>query len=194
MSIKYRKFETKEDADQWVEEYKAYFPKMSDSDTDFLQAIYFYTASANVPINRHLREDNTLLDEDDTTLFPMLHSMLVKLPYYHIPDNIIVFRYINKGLLKQMCPNWPLRKGMIISDKSFLSTTLLRHGVDDYLEERNAKVLLEIAIPAGTRGTYVGLADTMPEYEVILVPNVKLRIDNICFPFQKKYKCTVINC
>lgn len=192
MGVKYKQFKMEKEVKQWVQEYSGYFPKLTDSDTDFLMALYFYTASENVPINRHLREDNTLLEVGDMAYYD-LKSMLQKLPFYHIPDNVTVYRYINRGLLKQMCPNWPPHKGMIISDKGFMSTTLLRHGVDQYLEGRHSNVLLKISIPEGSRGTYVGLTDTLHEHEIILVPNTKIRIDSFCLPFQKEYKCTVIS-
>lgn len=121
-------------------------------------------------------------------------KMFEKLPTYQIPDNIIVYRYINIGLLKEICPSYPPTKGMIIQDKGFMSTTLIRKSVNSYRAGRNQNILLVISVPSGTKGTYVGhLKDALSEYEVILAPNTKLRIDKKSLFCNNYFECTVVN-
>ena len=123
----------------------------------------------------------------------IFQRMIDKLPTYHIPNNIIVYRYISKGLLKEMCPSYPPKTGMIIQDKGFMSTTLIKESVNSYRSGHDQNILLVISIPTGTKGTYVGhLKNTLSEYEVILAPNTQLSI-NYKFPFCNCYfRCTAI--
>lgn len=189
----YKKFYTKEDIDSWYIKFYSAFPHDNDTDKDFLEAIRYYTASANTFVNNALRYDMTILDGD--YMQPIFQKMINKLPTYHIPDNIIVYRYIYKGLLKQLCPSYPPRIGMIIQDKGFMSTTLIKEGIDDHKQSDTLlNILLEISVPAGTKGIYVGhLKNTPSEYEVILAPNTCLRVD-YKVPFYNHYfRCTVIN-
>lgn len=193
MQNQYTKFKSSDDVDLWYEKYKSYFPSDNDSDKDFLEAIYFYTASTNILVNNALRYDMSILEGD--IMQSIFERMIEKLPTYHIPNNIIVYRYISKGLLEEMCPSYPPKTGMVIHDKGFMSTTLIRESLDTHRQaDISLKILLEISVPAGTSGTYVGhLKNMLAEYEVILSPNTQLRID-YKFPFCNRYfKCTLVN-
>lgn len=186
----YTKFRSPNDVDLWYENHKSAFPSDNDTDKAFSKAIYYYTASANTLVNRALRYDMSILEGD--YMQSIFQRMIDKLPTYQIPDNIIVYRYISKGLLKAMCPSYPPKKGMIMEDKGFMSTTLIRESVNSYRDGRNQNILLVISIPIGTKGAYVGhLKSTLPEYEVILAPNTKLRIDAKCF--NRCFWCTIVN-
>lgn len=189
MSNKYKKFFFECTADKWLNLYRSEFPQKANTDETFWKALSIYTGSGNGPINQHLRCQNPIYKSD--YLYPYLQSLLARLPEYHIPDNIVVYRFINSKHLKKMCPAWPPHKGMIISDKAFLSTTLLRHGVDSYKKGRGLDVTLIISIPCGTAGTYVGYAATsLHEFEILLPPEVKLHIDSFCNG-TKEIFCTV---
>ena len=192
MKNQYTKFKISDEVDLWYEKYKSDFPSGNDSDKDFLEAINIYTGSANVLVNNALRHDITILDGD--YMQPIFQKMIDKLPTYYIPDNIIVYRYISKGLLKEMCHSYPPKTGMVIHDKGFLSTTLIRESVNSYRSGRKQNILLVISVPSGTKGTYVGhLKDVLSEYEVILAPNTQLRID-YKIPFCNRYfECTIVN-
>lgn len=192
MKTDYKKFRFPHETHSWYIKYKSYFPSDNDNDKEFLQAINYYTASANSSFNNLLRYNANL--ESDDFIYPYVIKMIDKLPTYQIPDNIIVYRYISKRLLKAMCPSYPPKTGMIMQDKGFMSTTLIREGVNSYRYGRNQNILLVISVPSGTKGTYVGhLKDTLTEYEVILAPNTKLHIDNK-FPFFNCYfECSVVN-
>lgn len=192
MSIQYKVFQTTEEADAWVEEHKSFFPSDNDNDKIFLQAIDYYTGSSKPIYNNHLRQRFPV--KEDSYFYPYLMQMIKKLPTYQIPDNITVYRYINKQLLKEMCESYPLKCGSIIQDKGFMSTTLLRESVEEFKSNRKLNILLVISIPKGTKGTYVDLLhDSLPEYEIILAPNTQLRIDYKIPFFNNYFECTVIN-
>lgn len=190
MKVQYKQFDTPTEATKWANHFKSYFPSDSDDDKEFLTAIDFYSASANPIFNNHLRYNKPL--EADDPLYPYVLKMKAKLSTYHIPENIIVYRYISKGLLQTMSLSYPLKKGTILHDKGFMSTTLIRESVTDYCRDRHQNILLVISVPSGTKGTYIGLLkNTLKEYEVILAPNTKLRIDNKFF--NRCFWCTVVD-
>lgn len=192
MKTHYKEFHFPDETHSWYIKYKSHFPSDNDNDKEFLQAINYYTASANPLFNNFLRY-NTKLESDDF-IYPYIIKMIDKLPTYQIPDNIVVYRYISKQLLKEMCPSYPPKKGMIITDNGFMSTTLIRESVNSYRDGRNQNILLIIYVPSGTKGTYVGhLKDTLTEYEVILAPNTKLHIDNKFPFFNCFFECTIVN-
>lgn len=187
--IQYNKFTTPREANLWANKYKAHFPSDSDNDTVFLEAINLYTASAYPLFNNYLRYNKPL--DPDYALY--IRSMIEKIPTYNIPDNIVVYRYISKLALEEMSESHHPRKNTILKDKGFMSTTLIRESVDNYQPERTRNILLEISVPSGTKGTYIGLLkNTLSEYEIILAPNTKLRIDDKMI-FNKRIWCTVCN-
>lgn len=191
MSNLYKEFHTTEEANAWVENYKSCFPSDNDDDKIFLQAIDYYTGSLKPIYNNYLR--NNKLMEKDNYFYPYFTRIIEKLPTYEIPDNIIVYRYIDKRLLKEICEPYPPKRGSIMQDKGFMSTSLVRESTCQIRIDRNSHILLVISIPKGTKGTYVDLLhDSLPEYEIILAPNTKLRIDSKSF-FNTYFECTVIN-
>lgn len=192
MKTTYKNFLHFNDADNWVNIYKDYFPSNNDTDKDFLKALYYYTGNANTLVNRALRYDMSILEGD--FMQPIFQKMIDKLPTYHIPDNIIVYRYISKGLLIEMCPSYPPKKGMLLADKGFMSTTLVKESITNYRHSNSSlKILLEISVPAGTKGTYIGRINSLFEHEILLAPNTQLRI-NYKIPFYNRYfQCTVVN-
>lgn len=192
MDTQYKEFHSRSEADLWVEKYKSHFPSDNDTDKIFLKALDYYTASGNPIFNNHLRHHKTM--EKDSYFYPYVMQMINKLPTYQIPNNIVVYRYINKQLLKEMCNSYPPKHGSIIQDKGFMSTTLLRESVWQLRIDKKLNILLVISIPKGTRDTYVGLLhDSLPEYEVILAPNTQLRIDYKIPIFNTYFECTVVN-
>lgn len=192
MKVQYKQFNTSVEANTWANHFKSYFPSDNDDDKKFLTAIDFYSASANPIFNNHLRYNKPL--ETDDFLYPYVQKMKAKLPNYYIPDNIIVYRYICKGLLKAMCSSYPPKRGMLLHDKGFMSTTLIRESVNDYRSVCHQNILLVISVPSGTKGTYIGLLkNSLKEYEVILAPNTKLRIDNKIPLFNNYFECTVVD-
>lgn len=97
-----------------------------------------------------------------------------------IPDDIVVYRYIPKTLIKKML-EWgnskSLKRNSILSDKGFFSTTLSteavknRHYAD--LAQRN---LFTVFVPKGTPSVYVDLVSDMHEQEMLFAPGIRLKV------------------
>lgn len=192
MKSQYKKFHNAKQVNEWYSTYSSFFPSDKDDDTDFLKTIEFYTGNANTPINRVLRNNGNF--QYSEFLYNIYQKMRAKLSSYQIPDNVVVYRYISKNILNYMCSCSSPKKGMIMHDDGFMSTTLLLDSIRDFVRPRpELNVLLEISIPKGTNGIYVGHLDcTEEEYEIILAPNTQLRIDYKT-PFVNNYfRCTVV--
>lgn len=145
MNTKYREFHSSNEVNEWLAQFISSFPSDSDIDEDFLTAIEYYTGSANPIFNNYLR-CNSKVDSSDF-IYPYIMKMIEKIPTYHIPDNIVVYRYISHGLLKAMCPSYPPKRGMTMCDKGFMSTTLIRDSIYPYRAKRNQNILLVISVP-----------------------------------------------
>ncbi len=192
MSVQYKAFQTTEEADAWVKKYKSFFPSDTDEDKIFIQAIDYYTGMLKPIYNNHLRQHFPI--KEANFFYPYLTRMVEKLPTYQIPDNIVVYRYIDKQLLKEICKSYPPKCDSIMQDKGFMSVTLLQDSVWQLRRDKKLNVLLVISVPKGTKGTYVDLLhDSLPEYEIILAPNTKLHIDNKMPFLNNRLECTVVN-
>lgn len=185
MKTNYKFFKSEEQANEWINEYKCLFP--NDPNTSLYKALDMYIASAYVPINTYYRYGRTdILDFDEIAT---INSITNELPNYHIPDKIIVYRYISSRFLQALTSKTSLKRGSIICDAGLMSTSLLRTA---YNRKEDQKICLIISVPKGTKGTYVGhIGDALPEYEIVLAPNTKLRVDHIAL-FGKFYFCTVV--
>lgn len=191
MINQYTTFSSPNEVDLWHEKYKSFLPSDNKTDKRTLEALDMYTASCNSAFNRYLRYNIEIPD----SFQQYLTQLVEEISTYQIPDNIIVYRYISKGLLKDMCSSFPPKKGLYLTDKGFMSTSLIRESIETHRNtDPSLKILLEISIPAGTNGFYVGhLKNMLDEYEVILAPNTQLRID-YKFPFCNRYfRCTVVS-
>ncbi len=94
-------------------------------------------------------------------------------------QNIIVYRYVNKLIFRKM-KKWSgihvIRKGNIIYDKAFFSTTLTPSTVQGRSYAQNYHRLLKIYVPKGTPCVYVDLISDMDENEVIFCPRTMLKV------------------
>lgn len=186
----YRRFDSTFAADLWIKVYQCFFPLRGKADSAFLDVLSAYTASENVPINNMLRSGNIM--EKDDYFYPRLQILLEYFPKYKVPCNIICYRYLHSRAWNALLENKKPHKNMIVTDKAFMSTSLLSNAVESYKKNRNLEICLEISIPAGTIGTYVGHMNELAEYEILLAPETSFRIDSRCFPWQKRFKCTVV--
>lgn len=191
MKSQYKKFNSPSDVDSWYKKNKLFFPSDNKTDKTTLKALDLYTASCSSIFNGHLRYNIKISD----CYQRYLTQMVKEISTFQIPDNIIVYRYISKGLLKEMCTSYPPKKGLYLLDKGFMSTSLIKRNLEKHRHsDPSLKILLKISVPAGTNGIYVGhLENMLKESEVILAPNTQLRID-YKYPFYKKYfNCTVVS-
>lgn len=140
-----------------------------------------YTQGIHYMFNRVLRNDCDIDTYcEDSTLEPeMFYGAINEIMEHPVPDGIVVYRYLNKYLYEEMhdwCGQRYWKKGDIIFDKAFLSTTLTPETVRERDYVSNAKKILKIYVPKGTPCVYVELLAKMKENEVLFAPKTKLKI------------------
>ncbi|MGJ1412743.1 ADP-ribosyltransferase [Sphingobacterium thalpophilum] len=92
-----------------------------------------------------------------------------------IEDNIVVLRLIHTRFLSKN-----IKKGMILKDKAFLSTTLnLNHRKNSEGEDlRITNVgLIFIKIPKGAKALYLEGISKKEEFEILLPQNTELLVE-----------------
>lgn len=155
----------------------------------------FYTQGIHYTYNGFLRAE-TRTDCSNSLIGLNSISLAIKeIEKHPCPENIIVYRHINKSLFKGM-KKWSnihmVNKNNIIYDRAFLSTTLTPSAVLDHSYAQNYYKLLKIYVPKGTPCVFVDLISDMHENEVIFSPNTKLKV--LSAPLLSKcIECMVMN-
>ncbi|MDF2517456.1 MAG: hypothetical protein K0R59_2752 [Sphingobacterium sp.] len=138
-------------------------------------ALGFYAGYVARIINNHLRYHETFDPE-----FPFNKEIDIisrEINKNAIEDNVVVLRLIYSGFLSKN-----LKKGMILKDKAFLSTTLnLNHrknmqGNDLRLSNIG---LIFIKVPKGTKALYLEPTSKKDEFEILLPQKTELLIEAI---------------
>lgn len=189
MDINYRSFKrfTPETAEAWGRKnYGSWLPKLQsqsyEPQTPAEKFFRYYTQGAHTIFNKITRCDS--IDSydysDDFFTKAMLDNGIDEINHHPVPDNIVVFRYIPKHLIKRML-EWgnskSLKRGSVLVDKGFFSTTLSTDAVSnrDYANVRE-RPLFTIYVPKGTPCVYVDLISDMHEQEMLFAPGVRLKV------------------
>ena len=141
----------------------------------------YYTQGINHTFSRVLRSGCDIEKYCvDSILSPeMFYDAIDEINSHPVQEDIVVFRYIDKETTRSML-KWGnllyFKKGSIIFDKTFLSTTLTPETVQSRDYARNYRRLLKIFVPKGTPCLYLELIADMQENEVLFAPNLKLRV------------------
>ena len=150
-------------------------------------AFNFYSGDGYYQINKYLRYGKTEPFDAKSKLYSDI--MISEIRKFHIPENIVTYRVLNKQGLSKMSKG-KVKKGMILEDKAFLSTGLIYKNL---WNKYNSDCLLQILIPKGNNGLYIGLITNLYEQEVILPPNTKMEIIDIYrYKNKKVYKCILL--
>lgn len=185
---KYKRF-TLSEAENWGRKnYLHWLPKLQNRNyipqTPIEKFFRYYTQGASSFFNNITRFDNldTYDFKDSFLNKKMFYDSVYEINQHPIPDNIVVYRYIPKHLIKHML-KWGnskyLKRNSILSDKGFFSTTLSMEAVQcrpyTNLKER---ILFTIFVPKGTPAVYVDLISEMCEQEMLFAPQIKLYVIN----------------
>lgn len=199
----YKEF-TNDEASEWGKKnYSHWLINLQDQDnmpkTPVEKFFRYYTQGIHYFFNRILRYgdietyvfDNNVLSKD------MFIEGIDEIRKNVITENIVVYRYVSKNILRDMkkwgnIPVGPIRKGKILLDKGFMSTTLSLSSVRDrdYSNPLNHS-LFTIYVPKGTPGVYVDLISDMHENEILFAPGLKLKV--ISSLFGRRVECVVVN-
>lgn len=199
----FREFTDKEEAAQWGKEhYGNWMPQLQDQNyKPITPAEHFfreYTQGTHYIYNRILR-DSTIDKydfEDSTVTKEMFIEGVNEINKQHLSEDILVYRYVDSDLLKEM-KIWSgvrlIKRNSILTDRGFFSTTLSLDSVStrDYATFKYHS-LFYIYVPKGTPCTYVDLVSDMHENELLFAPNIKLKILGNYW-FGKYIMCVVVN-
>ena len=146
-----------------------------------------YIGGGNVQINRYLRCGETELFDTEHKVYADIIS--AEIDKFYIPENIVTYRVIDKYGLCKMTKG-RVKKGTILMDRALLSTGLV---YDNLRNKPNKDYLLQILVPKGTKGIYIGLISGLNEQELILSSNTKMKVIDI-YKYDKKkvFQCILI--
>ncbi len=147
------------------------------------QFFRYYTQGIHYVYNRVLKAGCDI-DEycKDSFLTPeMFYGAIEEMNNNSIKDEVVVYRYLDKDLLKQMLKwsgNRRLQVGTIIFDRGFLSTTLTPEAVSIGSASSNIfnRVFMKIYVPKNSPCVYLDLISDMHENEILFPPSTKLKV------------------
>lgn len=199
---KYKEFLTVEECRKWREYYysdlaKRYKEVMSLTEKIKTQhyletaTVECYCGYSYIEINKLLRlgsiSDKKLYDK----MADVLIMTLCSAP--RIPENIVVYRVIDKSFIEDMIRHNKLSRPTPIQEKGFMSTSLLQNIINTYSESVEEPHLLKIYVPKNTIGIYVNSITKRDEEEILLAPNNYLRI--IEYPYyDESYSIKIFEC
>lgn len=184
----YKEFENSDEGNQWGWEY--FKDVLTPDENPAFESVFFYTGSMSRIWNRVLRRNPPIESgefeiraknefssgTDQIQRILDVNSVLQK---HNIPENIVVYRYTDKKVVKKLCSTYILRRGMQFKDKGFLSTTLVSKLLVSFAKKHDYNCLLKIYVPKGTRGAYVSIKHPLAklnEQEILLPPNSQMEI------------------
>ncbi len=178
---------TIEEAEEWGRKnYGNWLSKLQNQDyepqTPAEEFFRYYTQGAHKFFNNITRNYDIDTYDFSEGFFSkdMFDNSICEIDCHPIPDDIVVYRYIPKTLIKVML-KWggsqSLKRNSILVDQGFFSTTLSIDAVQnrDYanLEQRN---LFTVYVPKGTPCVYVDLVSDMHEQEMLFTPGIRLQV------------------
>lgn len=189
MDIDYKSFKrfTPETAEVWGRKnFGDWLPELQNKDyepqTPAEEFFKYYTQGAHNIFNNITRNhDIDTYDFSEGLLSKdMFDNSICEINCHPIPDDIVVYRYIPKTLIKDML-KWggsqSLKRNSILVDKGFFSTTLSIDAVQnrDYanLAQRD---LFTVYVPKATPCVYVDLVSYMNEQEMLFAPGIRLKV------------------
>lgn len=182
----YRVF-THHEAKKWgLENYGDWLVRLQNQDyqpcMDIEKFFRKYTQGIHYVFNRLLRDCSidTYDFKDSCMSKSMFEDSILDIKDHYLKENIVVYRYVDKILLKKMKTwSWAknIRQKSILVDRGFFSTTLCLDSVSDrHYANRKGTVLLEIYVPKDTACVYLDLISDMDENELLFLPNTKIRV------------------
>lgn len=176
----YKVFSLEKKMMEWGEKYYPSTRYNSLENKEIKDFLNYYTGNADRLINGALRNTQNFDELFSYGLFTneTYIRVLEEIENASIPENIIVYRKIGKYLFDNML-EWSkinhIRKGCIIFDKGFLSTSLSYRAARS-IHHLGKDIMATIYVPKGTKGIYLGNLTNLNEYEMLFLPETKLKV------------------
>lgn len=156
----------------------------------------YYTQGAHVRFNSTTRLDNYLTNTNHSFSRQMFIDSIAEIKNHRLSENIVVYRYIPRALIKAMLKNGGsshMRKGACLVDNGYMSTTLCTEAVEGQpYANLSERYLFTIYVPQGTPCVFVDLISNMQEREMLFAPGTKLQVISYSI-FKKRVECVIIN-
>jgi len=192
----YKEFKTEKEAQNWIDS----FYDKNEFSKEELDLIYSYGGGNYKLYNKFLRGQISLDEESKEEL----DNFINRFSKYRLKENIIVYRYMKYSNLKYL-----LKKNKFnaktYNEKGFMSTTLIpeNESLEKLISDNGYNCLLRIKVPKGTIGIpikHINRYSLLKEYEVLLWPGTKIKIDKKGIKIQKTkpfflriIECQIIN-
>lgn len=141
----------------------------------------YYSQGIDFAFNRALRSECDIEKYcKESFIKPeMFYDAICEMEKHPIPEDIVVFRYVEMKLWYSML-KWSgikkISKNPTIFDKGFMSTTLTPELVHSQERHLGKFIKLKIYVPEKTPCAFLELISDMNENEVLFPPNTKLRV------------------
>lgn len=188
-NITYLEFKNANESEMWARTYYSSVISL-DPDEQPGKTLYEYTGALYKATNRLMRNSPPIYStyyinaefNDDKELIDSTITLNNLLNSYSLPENIIVFRYTHKSLIKALSHKHILRKGISFTDKAFVSTTLCKELLGEFKEKYSCNCLLKIKLHKGFQGAFVSMDrinTLLNEQEFLLPPCTTFVIDEV---------------
>lgn len=185
----YREFNNDNEAEQWAWEYYSDLMNLNPESEQY-KLIRSYTGSWYKILNRLLRmcpeigsaEFDNINFGDYSEEKARILALNDILQSYSLPESIVVHRFTHLSSIMKMAGTRILRKGLYISDKAFISTTLVRDDLDSFRKEYYCNCALKIYLQKGIPGAYVSFKtddSLLNEQEFLLPPKIQMKLIKI---------------
>lgn len=171
----YLDFRSTYEAEKWGEKSFPNLVTREFKNTKEFQALFLYGGDMFRPINRYLRG----LQDGRDELYSLVNLINNVVLNNSTPENVTVYRSTHIKVIKKLCGKQILRKGLIFSDKAYLSTSLCASCAYDYGRVHSKDCLLKLYLSQGTKGAYLsykGTFSNLNEQELLLASNTAFEI------------------
>ncbi|MFL0196456.1 ADP-ribosyltransferase [Clostridium sp. WILCCON 0269] len=196
----FRQFKNEEEVYEWItdnfEEWTRYIEiheNRSDK-SDIANLLYYYTGNKNILYKRILWGCTEDFEKGEIEKHLKEISIITKeICKFELQENIIVYRYTYKNMLKKGFESLKIETGKSFTDKAFMSTTLVPGSLKGFSKSRKCDCILKLYLPKGTKGVYVSVGkNALNEQEFLLPPNSTFKLIRGYYSF--KYHMTLYKC
>ncbi len=197
----FRRFSSEEALEWGRKHYSDWLINMQNKDnkpaTPLEEFFRYYTQGPNVRINSIARSGNYLTNTNHSFSRQMFIDSIAEIKNHKLSENIVVYRYIPRALIKAMLKNGGsshMREGACLIDNGYMSTTLCPEAVEGQPYANSSdRYLFTIYVPKGTPCVFVDLISDMQEREMLFAPGTKLQVISCSILFKKRVECIIIN-
>lgn len=157
--------------------------KQKEYNNTTIEHLQYYAGWFYDSINLFLRTGKDKFNNSDDVEYitKRINSINKELTKFSLNENIIVVRRVSNAFLRNYLLNGKrLKKGITISDKAFLSTSIdlsYRKNLNSDHKPLNRETLIFIKVPKGCNCLYIESVSKREEYELLLPINLNLVIE-----------------